>query len=341
MKSCKIHQGHFHIRARAATKIHAVLCGTGILPVIFIPRGEAEASGVTRNRNRFGILPWSCFINTYLILLAFALCVAPAWGQSSQREPHIGYLYPAGGRQGSVVQVKAGGQFLIKAGSVNVTGQGVRAVVVGYVKPYRPLTHPQYLEAQSRLEELRAQRRAEIKKNDSTAVIKEPPVQQFQNRRKQLRGKKPAGLAAQAVRKASRNKTPTPQSTDKSTTNTKDKATKKDNPLLADLETMNLRELDYVAKEILGPRHNPTRKQQNSQIAETVLMEITIDPDATPGERELRLVTLAGLTNPLNFQVGQAPEILEQEPNDPGTARNMGNFKPGSRQKGAKGAGKK
>jgi len=50
-----------------------------------------------------------------------------------------------------------------------------------------------------------------------------------------------------------------------------------------------------------------------------VQIELTIDPDATPGERELRLRTPQGLTNPLRFQVGLLPEVCEQEPNDPET----------------------
>jgi len=61
------------------------------------------------------------------------------------------------------------------------------------------------------------------------------------------------------------------------------------------------------------------KQQFNRQLAELVQIELTIDPDATPGERELRLRTPQGLTNPLRFQVGLLPEVCEQEPNDPET----------------------
>ena len=40
--------------------------------------------------------------------------------------------------------------------------------------------------------------------------------------------------------------------------------------------------------------------------------------DAAPGDRELRLVTPLGLTNPMVFEVGRLPELVEFEPNDPG-----------------------
>lgn len=43
-------------------------------------------------------------------------------------------------------------------------------------------------------------------------------------------------------------------------------------------------------------------------IASLALVEVTISPDAEPGEREIRLVTLRGVSNPLPFYVGQLPE---------------------------------
>lgn len=43
-------------------------------------------------------------------------------------------------------------------------------------------------------------------------------------------------------------------------------------------------------------------------IAGLAIVEITIAPDAPPGERELRAITPRGPTNPLAFDVGQAPE---------------------------------
>ena len=50
------------------------------------------------------------FIRRFLFILLF-LCATNALGQNA-REPRIGYLYPAGGQQGSVVLITAGGQFL-------------------------------------------------------------------------------------------------------------------------------------------------------------------------------------------------------------------------------------
>ena len=85
-----------------------------------------------------------------------------------------------------------------------------------------------------------------------------------------------------------------------------------DLPILRNLEMLNLSELQYVT-EYFSDR----QRQKNAQIAEVALVEITIDPGARPGERELRLSTAGGLSNPLRFQVGRLPEVMEHEPNDP------------------------
>jgi len=43
-------------------------------------------------------------------------------------------------------------------------------------------------------------------------------------------------------------------------------------------------------------------------IASIAYVEVTIAPDAPPGERELRVITMRGASNPLVFHVGQEPE---------------------------------
>ena len=46
-----------------------------------------------------------------------------------------------------------------------------------------------------------------------------------------------------------------------------------------------------------GDRHTPAA----ASLANLVLVEVTIAPDAAPGEREIRLVTARGVSNPLSF----------------------------------------
>lgn len=49
-------------------------------------------------------------------------------------------------------------------------------------------------------------------------------------------------------------------------------------------------------------------RAQSASIANLVIVEIKIAPDAEPGEREIRLGTPRGISNPLVFNVGQLPE---------------------------------
>ncbi len=46
-----------------------------------------------------------------------------------------------------------------------------------------------------------------------------------------------------------------------------------------------------------------------ASIANLVILEVTIAPDATPGLREIRVTTERGISNPLVFNVGQIPEV--------------------------------
>ena len=54
-------------------------------------------------------------------------------------------------------------------------------------------------------------------------------------------------------------------------------------------------------------------RNANPAIAETVTVEVTIDPNAQAGVRELRLSTPLGVSNPTVFCVGRLPEVCEKE----------------------------
>jgi len=64
-----------------------------------------------------------------LLLLTLAL---PAFGQTA---PRIGYVFPAGGRQGSSFQVDVGGQFLETATNITFSGDDLHATLVDFHKP--------------------------------------------------------------------------------------------------------------------------------------------------------------------------------------------------------------
>ncbi|MCC6489223.1 MAG: PPC domain-containing protein [Candidatus Hydrogenedentes bacterium] len=211
-----------------------------------------------------------------LAVALIAAVSAIAWGQSGPKEPHIGYVYPAGGCKGTVSQVWVGGQSLRGCNAVYVSGEGVHASVVEFVPPLRPLDKDQRDELARRMKVARDARLAELK---SAGV-----------------GTPPARTEAAPVAAGESKKVELPN-----------------HPMLRDIENMSLNELQNLTNEIANYR----KKQMNMQIAESVVIEVTVDAGALPGDRELRLKTPAGLSNPLRFQVGMFPELSEEEPNDP------------------------
>jgi hypothetical protein len=68
-------------------------------------------------------------VNRAVSLLALAIPLA------AQQAPHAGYVYPAGGRQGTTLQVRVGGQFLGTVSKAYVSGKGVEAKVLQYERP--------------------------------------------------------------------------------------------------------------------------------------------------------------------------------------------------------------
>ena len=229
-----------------------------------------------------------------LLLLALAACFASAWSAPAKREPHIGYLYPGGGQQGTSVEIIAGGQFLRGVTGAHVSGKGVTASVVQYFRPVRNLQKEQRQELQRRLKELKDKRVAELPGTyKGRAVVF--PGERFTRkgagkRKRPEKGKDTEEMAAVELPA---------------------------HPLLRELEKKSLRELYQVADAFFNYK-STKKKQPNAQIAEMVLVEVTVDRNAVPGDRELRLTTPFGLTNPMCFQVSHLREVREQEPNDPG-----------------------
>jgi hypothetical protein len=211
--------------------------------------------------------------------------------QTASNKPHIGYLYPAGGQTGTVVQITAGGQFLRGASEVHITGSHVSGRVIQHFPPVRNLQKEQRDELLGRIREARDKQLA----NPTLQATPPPP---------------PARATNLASAKAERPEQPgSPDAAE--TVNVPN------HPLWYNLESKNLRELAHISSILSIPR---LKQQPNRQIAESVLIEITIDPEAVPGDRELRIVTAGGLTNPMVFQVGVLPEIRELEPNNGGTS---------------------
>ncbi|MGO8751924.1 MAG: PPC domain-containing protein [Thermoguttaceae bacterium] len=170
-----------------------------------------------------------------LVALAAALLLTPCSVPAQENLVHIGYAYPAGGRQGTTFQVTLGGRFLNDIHRVYFSGAGVEAKVLDKIKP---LTENQVREMRQKLTDL-------------------------------SKGKPDAAARRQI---AEINRT---------------------------LARRNAAEL---------------RRQTHPAIGESVALEVRIRADAEPGEREMRVETARGASNPLRFYVGRLPEFREREP---------------------------
>ncbi len=217
-----------------------------------------------------------------LVLGMMGLIASHAQAQAVNRAPRIGYVYPAGGQQGTTFQVLVGGQFLHGCSQTHFTAPGVTAKIID---KYRPL----------RLFALEKEQRDELQRRLITQV-----QLRWSDLQKQglVEGRIPWSWAL---------RTPVPVAdTDKPIEIPK-------HPLLSDWERKPLRELVYIRETLMTYQ----RRQPTQQLDESVRLEVTIDRDAKPGMYELRLSGSGGLTNPLYFMVGTLPEASEVEGNDP------------------------
>jgi len=176
----------------------------------------------------------------------FTAVLSAAAQQPAQRQPHIGYVYPAGGRQGATARVVVGGQFLNDVTSAFVSGSGVQAVVVEFNKP---MNQGQFNQLRDRMQALQQRKQAAM--------------------RAERRG-------------------------DSATTN---KWSAADEKTLLELREKMLK--------------NPPNRNATMAIAEVATLQVTLAADAELGEREIRLATPNGLTNPLKFLVGDLQEFSD------------------------------
>jgi len=86
-----------------------------------------------------------------LPILCLAILVAAASSVRAQNQ-YIGYVYPAGGQQGATFPIRLGGQGLVHAYDVVVSGEGVSARLVDY---YRVMNNEELSLLRQQLNELK------------------------------------------------------------------------------------------------------------------------------------------------------------------------------------------
>ena len=114
--------------------------------------------------------------------LASCLFLAAAFAQQQPVPPHIGFAYPAGGRQGATFEVTLGGQNVAGAYEVYLSGAGVQATVKQYVRPLTPGQANTLREQMQALTEKRAKEGKLSPAEDATLADIRAKLMDFQRR---------------------------------------------------------------------------------------------------------------------------------------------------------------
>jgi hypothetical protein len=229
-------------------------------------------------------------MHKFVGILPLLLVLSGTAARAQSPQPHIGYVYPAGGQRGTTFEVVVGGQFLRGVDDVRFSGPGVQATVVQYFRPLNNIDKEEREALQRKMRELFTRRLAELE--DAGHPL--PPIA------RELTGGRKGPLRPGPGAKDAE-EPPAPE------------GKLPEHPMLRNLDTKSLKELIHIRDELLGLK----KRQRNAQIAESVVLKVTIDANAAPGEREIRLRGPQGMTNPMLFEVGTFREASEQEPNEP------------------------
>jgi hypothetical protein len=248
------------------------------------------------------------------VSVGFLLSAIPMQGVAI-RSPQIGYLYPAGGQQGKVILISAGGQHLAQSKEVFISGHGVTGKIVKYIRPTYNINREQRKDLLEKLGKVCDKKLAMMSTKERKLVLAKMKLL-----KQRKSGKNSKRRSKAKVKQSKVEKTITSKNGDKKKLIIGKVDPKKkfggrgsaDHPLLIGLEDKNLRELLHITNIMFADRR---KKQRNRQLGEIVVIELTIAKDAVPGKRELRILTKMGLSNPIVFEVGTLPEISELEPN--------------------------
>jgi len=237
---------------------------------------------------------------TRLSILGLVILVAEASSAWAQNQ-YIGYVYPAGGQQGSTFPIRLGGQGLAYVSDVAVSGEGVSVRLVDY---YRSMGNQELGLLREQLNELQ---KKETTVSDVMAAkmaffefpkLVEPP---------QVRGLIcPAcgrlnPLSATVCSNCNAN-------LEKPKTSKSSETDAKNEPPKSEKEVAKQNLIERIQRRFAEDERTPAVGAH----AELVFAEVTVAPDARPGRREIRVITQKGISNAMSFYVGQVPEVARK-----------------------------
>jgi len=229
--------------------------------------------------------------------VVLAISASPLRAQNQ----YIGYVYPAGGRQGSTFPIRLGGQRLLYASEVVVSGEGVSARLVDY---YRTMNNQELGLLRRQLSELKkkgsavgAAMTARMAWFEFPASIEPPEVRGLICPACSHLNLLEAVACSNCNAKLKKPKAPKPG-----------KPVAKNRPPKSPKEAARRKMIERIQRRFAEDERNPAVRAHT----ELVFAEITIAPDAKPGRREIRVITKRGISNAMPFYVGQVPEVARK-----------------------------
>ncbi len=239
-----------------------------------------------------------------LPILGLALFLAAASSVSAQNQ-YIGFVYPAGGQQDTTFPIRLGGQGLAHASGVVVSGGGVSVRLVDY---YRVMDNQEQGLLRQQLNELQKKETtvddamaAKMAWFEFPAPIGPPAASE------EVRGivcpacgrlnPLDATVCSNCNANLEKPKDPKPGEPEAKT-----------EPPKSEKEVAKANLIRRIESRFAEDERTPAVRSQT----ELVFAEVTIDPDAKPGRREIRVVTRLGVSNAISFYVGQVPEVARK-----------------------------
>jgi hypothetical protein len=220
--------------------------------------------------------------------LGMALAALPAAAQ--QNMPHAAFVYPAGARQGSSLDVIVCGQFLEGASEALFAGHGIHVELKELRFPLSGKDEAALRKEVETLEELHRDPPKPPAPNAAADSAKAGAVTSGS-------GKPPASTAPQASVVPPAAAAPT--------------ASAAPTAPAPPVKLPWTPEEKKHAEELRARLRASEQLRQRPALSQTVVLHLTIDADAPLGNHEVRLLTNEGLTNPLVFLVGALPEFSQ------------------------------
>lgn len=233
----------------------------------------------------------------WIAALGFGLLAAasPGWAQ----RPYIGFVYPAGGQQGTVFQVKLGGQGLAGVEGAVITGPGVATRIVEYNQKIGPQEVTLLREQLAELKKKARQVAAVAPAQTSSPGAKATPVSNQKAIAQATSGADAAMMSSDMAPMMGSEMNMMMGGGGASPTSAQFAI-----PVDGSIPNLMARIEKRIAEYVQQPA--------SASVANLVIVEVKIAPNAEPGEREIRLLTPRGVTNPMVFYVGQVRETCRK-----------------------------